>query len=103
MGKFRRILISATSKKEADKILDALLKQKLIAGGLITKGVSRYFWKGQIEEKEYYNISAFSLSRNKRTIIALVEKGHSDATPIVAFTEIDGNRKFLEWISKELE
>ena len=34
---FCQIWISATSKEEADKISDALVKKKLIAGSLITR------------------------------------------------------------------
>jgi uncharacterized protein involved in tolerance to divalent cations len=103
MSEFCQVLISATSKEEADKILDNLLKGRLVAGGLITKGPSRYFWKGKIEEKDYFNISAFSLIKNKKKIIVEVEKTHSDETPIIAFTEIDGNEKFLRWIENEVK
>ena len=100
---FCQILISATSKNEADKIMDNLLEKKLIAGGLIIKGPSRYFWNGKIEEKEYFNISAFSLMKNKSKIVSVVENIHSDKTPIIAFIKIDGNEKFLEWIKKEVK
>lgn len=43
-NKFCQVLISATSKEEADKISDALVENKIVAGTLITKGDSRY-WK----------------------------------------------------------
>ena len=58
---------------------------------------------GKIEEKYYFNISAFSLLKNKEHIISEVEKIHSDETPIIVFTEIDGNEKFLMWIEKEIK
>jgi uncharacterized protein involved in tolerance to divalent cations len=50
---FCQVLISATTKKEANKISDVLIKKRLIAGSLIIKGPSRYWWKGKIVEKEY--------------------------------------------------
>jgi len=37
-----QVLISATTKEEADNISDSLVKNKLIAGSLIIKGPSRY-------------------------------------------------------------
>jgi len=40
---FCQILISATTKPEADKIADMLLRKKLIAGSLIISGLSRYW------------------------------------------------------------
>jgi uncharacterized protein involved in tolerance to divalent cations len=99
---FCQVLISATTKNEADRIINKLLGEKLIAGALITNGPSRYFWKGKIEEKNYFNISAFSLMKNKKSIISEVEKIHTDKAPIIAFIKIDGNDKFLKWVEKEI-
>ena len=101
-GKFCQILISATNRLEANTISDTLVKEKLVAGSLITKGPSRYWWKGSIVEKEYYNISVFSLSKNKDKIIKEIKKYHSDKCPIISFVEIDGNQEFLEWIEKSV-
>jgi periplasmic divalent cation tolerance protein len=97
---FCQVLISATTQEEADKISDALVKKKLIAGSLIMKGPSIYWWEGRIVEKEYYNIQAFSLMENKLRIITEVKKIHSDKCPIIAFFKMDGNDEFLEWIKK---
>lgn len=96
--KFCQILISATTKQEANKISDTLVKKKLIAGSLIVKGPSRYWWKCKIIEKQYYNIQAFSIFSNKSTIVSEVKKLHADECPIIAFFAMDGNKEFLEWI-----
>ncbi|MFA6269324.1 MAG: divalent cation tolerance protein CutA, partial [archaeon] len=82
---FCQILISAVNRKEANKIADSLVIKKMVAGTLITKGPSRYWWNNQIVEKEYYNISAFSLIKNKQKIIIEVKKLHSDKCPIIPF------------------
>lgn len=101
--RFCQILISATTRREANNISDDLVKKKLIAGSLIVKGPSRYWWGGKIVEKEYHNISAFSLMKNKSRIISAVKKIHSDECPIIAFFEMDGNEEFLKWIEKSVE
>ena len=103
MIKFCQVLINCVSKEEADKVLDILLEKRLIAGGLITHGPSRYHWKGKIDEHEYFTISAFSLQQNKQKIISEVRKLHSDETPVIAFLEIDGNEDFLKWIEDEVK
>jgi len=99
---FCQVLISATSEVEADKISDTLVKKKLVAGTLILKGPSRYWWKERIVEKEYYNLQAFSLMANKSEIIAEVKKIHSDRCPIIAFFEMDGNEEFLKWVEESV-
>jgi len=101
-NEFCQVIISATTKQEADKISDSLVNKKLIAGSLILNGPSRYWWEGKIVEKEYYNIQAFSLIKNKEEIIKEVKKIHSDKCPIIAFTKIDGNKDFLDWIKNSI-
>lgn len=103
MSEFCQILISSTSREEANKISDSLVTKRLIAGSLIIKGPSRYWWDGKIVEKEYYNVQAFSLIKNKEKIIKEAKKIHSDKCPIIAFFEIDGNREFLDWVKGSVE
>lgn len=100
MSKFCQVIISAINKKEADDISDSLVTKKLIAGSLIIKGPSRYWWNNKIVKKEYYNVQAFSFMKNKNKIIIDVKKIHSDKCPIIAFTIIDGNKEFLDWIKE---
>ncbi len=103
MNKFCQILINCPSKEESNKILDILLEKRLVAGGLITHGPSRYHWEGKIEEKEYYSISTFSLFANKEKIIRETRKIHSDETPVIVFLDIEGNEDFLKWIEAEVK
>lgn len=100
MNEFCQVIISATSKEEANNISDSLVMKKLIAGSLIIKGPSRYWWDGKIVEKEYFNVQAFSLMKNKDKIIDDVKKIHSDKCPIIPFLNIDGNKEFLNWIKE---
>ena len=93
-----KAIISANSKQEANRISDKLTQKKLVAGTLITKGDSRYHWKGDVVEKEYFNISCYTIDSKKERIIENVEDIHSDDVPIIEFTEIDGNQDFLDWI-----
>ena len=102
-GQFCQVIISSTTKEEADKISDKLVTSKLIAGALILRGPSRYWWKDEIVEKEYYNIQAFSLTKNKKEIIEEVKKIHSDECPIIAFFKMDGNSEFLNWVETSVE
>lgn len=97
-----QIIISATTRKEANEISDILIKKRLIAGSLITDGLSKYWWKRKIVKKKYFNISAWSLMKNKNKIISEIEKIHSDKCPIIAFKQINGNKKFLNWIEKSV-
>jgi uncharacterized protein involved in tolerance to divalent cations len=102
MDEFCYIVISATSREEADRISEVLVEKKLIAGSLILKGDSRFWWKGRVENEPYWNVHAYSLIRNKERVIEEVEGMHKDEVPIIAFLKIDGNEKFLNWIREEI-
>jgi len=97
-----QVLISSPSRDEANQLSDLLVSKRLVAGCLILDGSSRYWWDEQIVEKQYWNIQAFSLAKNKERIIETVESAASDECPIVAFFELDGNGKFLNWISQSV-
>jgi len=98
-----RGLISATSKKEALKILDVLTKEKLVAGGLITSGISQYWWDKKRVTKTYWNLSIFTNSRNHRRISARVREIEGEEVPIIAFFKIDaGDPDFLDWVHTSL-
>jgi uncharacterized protein involved in tolerance to divalent cations len=102
MSRFCQVLINCPSREESERILDSLLEKRMVAGGLITHGPSRYHWKGKIEEKEYFTISAFSLVESKKRIISEVRELNSDETPVIVFLKIDGNEDFLKWIEDEV-
>src|SRR4051812_1922596 len=96
-----RVLISATSKKEAIEILDLLTEKKLVAGGLITSGHSQYWWEGKRVKKIYWNISSFTRKQHRARLIVQVKAVHRDEVPVIAFFKIDdGNSDFLTWIQE---
>lgn len=97
------VKISAPSEEEADEIARRLVEKRLASGTRITSGKSHYRWKGEIVEKEYWNIEAYSLKKKKEEIIEEVEKIHSDECPVITFSEIDGNKDFLEWIEENIK
>lgn len=102
MPNFLQVTISSPSRKEADFFSDELVKQKLVAGCLVIEGMSRYWWNGEIAEKTYWNVQAFTIESNKSGIIDLIESIASDDCPIISFVQIDGNSKFLTWIETSM-
>lgn len=100
MSKYCLVQINAPKRREAERIIDVLLKKHLIAGANIIETPSMYWWKGKIESHKYFSILAYSISRNKERIIIEIRKIHSDQTPAIVFWPIDANQDFLEWIEE---
>lgn len=99
-NKFVQFQINTPTKKEADKIQDALLEKHLIAGTCVMPSTSKFWWKKKIAEEKYYIIYGFSLAKNKNAIIRETKKYHSDEVPGIIFWPIDANKDFLEWIEE---
>ncbi len=103
MAKYYQVYISAEDKSQADNILDSLLKKKFVAGGLLINGPARFWWKGEIADMDYYNISVFSVEKHKQAIIDEVKKTSVEEVPMVWFVEFEGNKELLNWIDESLK
>lgn len=102
MNKYFQVLISAENKQQADIILNSLLNKKLVAGGLLLNAPARFWWKGEITDMNYYNISVFTIEKHKSAIIADVKQTSVEEVPMVWFISIDGNKELFEWIEESV-
>ena len=48
----------------------------------------------------YFNISVFTLEKNKEAIINDVKKNSIEEAPMVWFVKFEGNKEMTEWIDK---
>src|SRR3989344_1565893 len=93
--------ITAKSKGEAEKIISALLKKRLIACANMFPVKSQYWWKGKIEKSSEYVIIAKTRKEKEKKIIAEVKDIHSYEVPCIVFYDIRGSKNYLEWIDGE--
>ena len=99
---YLQVFCSAENKLQADNILTALLKQKLVAGGMISHGPATFWWKGKLIDMDYYNVSAFSARKYQKAIIKTVKTVSVEEVPMVWFIPFEGNNEFLRWIEHSL-
>ncbi len=104
--KAKYILVLITSqRKEADKIANYLIENKLCACINIVKNIdSIYWWQGKIvKDKE-----SLLLCKTKKELFKKLEtevkKIHSYSVPeIIAFEIKEGNKDYLNWIQESLK
>ena len=99
---YLQVYISAEDKEQADKILNSLLKKKLVSGGLLLNAPARFWWKGEITDMNYYNISTFTKVQHKEAIIEDVKKTSIEEVPMIWFTKFEGNDELLKWIDESI-
>jgi periplasmic divalent cation tolerance protein len=101
MKKFSFVYTTAPNKKEAKKIADVLVSEKLAACCNIFKIDSVYWWQGKIEKSGEYGIFVKTKKNLVEKIIKRVKEIHSYSVPCVISFEIKkSNKDFLNWIEK---
>ncbi len=99
------IFITTSSKEEAQRIGDELVKTNLVACVNIVSPVQSIFrWKGQFCKEDEILMVLKSVTKNLDSIIARVKSLHSYEVPeIIALPIIGGSEEYLNWVRAETE
>ena len=98
------IFITSANKKEAAKIAQALIKNKLAACVNIAGNLQSIFrWEGKIDQAKEILLVVKSKKEKLNKIIKLVKSLHSYETPeIIALPIVGGFKPYLNWINESL-
>ena len=98
------IIVTASSREEAEKIATTLLERKLIACANILGPVSsRFWWQGKIDSAEEYMIFMKTKRELFDQVADNVKQLHSYEVPeIIALPIVEGAKPYLEWINSNL-
>ncbi len=94
------VFVTASGRKEAERIANALIKDRLAACVNIIENVRCLFWwKGKVDSAK----EAILVIKTKRALFNRLAKKvkslHSyDVPEIIAMPVITGDKKYLEWI-----
>ena len=101
MEKCINISVLCDSFAFANRIQDLLLEKKLIAGCQISKVNSKYWWKGKLEDITEYKLDLKTRISLYKKIYEEIRSIHDYEVFELNYYEINGNKKFLEWINEE--
>lgn len=98
------VLITTSSKKEANRIAQALLKNKLAACvNIVEKIKSLFWWQAKIDCASEALLIIKSKKSKLNQIIRRVKSLHSYDTPeIIALPIIGGEKKYLRWLNESI-
>jgi periplasmic divalent cation tolerance protein len=91
------LYVTCRDSKEAEKLSNALLKQKLIACSNMIRIESMYSWKGKIERSSEILIIAKTSKKNTKKAEALIKKLHSYEVPAIIRIESKSSKEFEKW------
>jgi len=98
------VFVTASNKKEAQKIARGLLEKKLVACvNILDKLTSFFWWKGKIDKSAEALLIIKSRREKLTGIIKTVKALHSYEVPeIIALPIIGGEKDYLKWIDDSL-
>ncbi len=96
------VFVTASGRKEAQKIARGLLKEKLAACVNIVDGVDSFFWwQGKVDKAREALLVIKTKKGLLRRLIKTVVSLHSyEAPEVIALPIIAGNKKYLDWIDE---
>jgi periplasmic divalent cation tolerance protein len=104
MTKALIVYVTAANRKDADKIAQTLVKERLAACVSIVPLVySRYWWQGHIENSEELLLIIKTLSRKYKALERRVRSLHSYTVPeVLAIPVLHGNPDYLKWLEESV-
>ena len=104
MNNNKYIIITTTfdNIEEANKIIDILLKERLVSCCQLSNIISSYHWKGNIEKTDEYLLQMKSKKKLYKEIEKVIINKHSYEVPqIIAYDIVAGSDDYLKWIEEE--
>ena len=104
MDKYIIVTTLCNREEIANKIVNILLENKLVAGSQIAKVHSKYWWNNKLEECDEYKLE-FRTRESKFSIIeSEIKKIHNYEVAEISYCEIkDAGKEFLDWIDKSVK
>ncbi|OCR02362.1 cation tolerance protein CutA [Oscillatoriales cyanobacterium USR001] len=98
------VLVTASSRTEAETIAKALVESQLAACVSFTPIHSIYTWQGVINSEEEWQLIIKTDLAKFDDLATKVRKLHSYEVPeIIALPIINGNPLYLQWISEQVK
>lgn len=98
------IYVTAPSRKEAEKIAETVVTERLAACANVLDGVTSIFhWEGKLC-RENETVLILKTTEEKTTALtARIKEIHSYDCPCIVVLPIEsGNPAFLEWVAREV-
>ena len=98
------VLVTASSREEAEKIVQRLLEEKLIAcANIISPLHSLFWWQGKIDQAQEHLILMKTRRDLFEKLTEIVKSLHSYTVPeIIAIPIIEGSADYLAWLNESL-
>src|SRR5690606_7253670 len=103
MTRHVEVHVTAGTREEAERIVNAAVESRAAAGAQISGPIaSTYWWKGEIQRSEEFFILMKTAADRLVDLVVVVREAHSYETPEIVAVSIEGGlADYLNWITEE--
>ena len=103
MTNYIQVITTVDDKKEAEKIAEHVIEQKLAACVQISTCQSIYRWQGKVEKADEYVCVIKSSKKLYPELVKAIKQIHPYEVPEILATQVvHGNEEYLQWLDHEL-
>lgn len=105
MSEFCLVYATFPDEREAFRIAEQALKEKLVACANINqKHTAIYWWNNGLENAEEVSVIFKTENKKYAELEQMIKKNHSFENPCIIMLDIkDGSKDFLNWIGTSLK
>ena len=89
--KYLQVMFSSEMSTQGLRLLEHLIRKRLIFGGPVFSGPARFLWKNEIVEHNYCWTITFTREDLRDELIREAEKESAEAVCMITFTPFDGS------------
>lgn len=94
--------IPFATQEEASKVAECMLAKRMIACANIVQSHSAYHWNNEMVNGQEIILLAKTIQENIPAVNAYIEKEHPYEIPLIAHYPMNVNKKYYDWIKKQL-
>ena len=93
------IITTEVDKKNASKLADLLLKEKLIPCVTFKNVESHFWWDGNINQSKEVQLMIKSKKENVNVICNKITEWHSYEVPEIIYFRVSANKNYYHWLN----
>tara|TARA_Y100001968_G_scaffold104490_1_gene94457 strand:- start:25 stop:348 length:324 start_codon:yes stop_codon:yes gene_type:complete len=93
------IITNEVDKKNACKIADLLLKEKLIPCVTFKNIESHFWWEGEINKSKEVQLIIKCKKENVKKVCKKISKYHTYEVPEIVYFPVSANKDYHQWVN----
>ena len=93
------IITTEVDKKNASKLADLLLREKLIPCVTFKNVESHFWWKGEINQSKEVQLMIKCKEENVNKVCNKISEWHSYELPEIIYFRVSANKNYHQWVN----